>query len=667
RTVTRLEGFRFSRDLGEQALKEHFGVETLKGFGMEGLGRGVGAAGALIGYLQDNRLASLGHLKRMQVRQSGEGMLLDAATQRNLELVANLRDGSRNATLMGVADRTRTAMGARALRSALLRPMNRRQEILERHEAVGALIEEPDLRGGLSESMDDMGDLERLAVRVETGKANPKDLVALREVQRRLPGLIEDLEGFSSVLLQSQAEVLDPLEELTGELSGALVDDPPVQTGEGDIFRGGYDEGLDRLREMASSGKEWIAELQASERERTGIPSLKIGYNKVFGYYLEVTKTHTDKVPEDYIRKQTLVNAERYVTPELKEKEDEVLRAEEKAVALEQELFAGLRGRIAEHLGTLQANAAALGLVDMLLGLAEAALRHDYTRPDLTEDGTLEIEEGRHPVVEALLPQGTFIPNDTSMGPERQVAIVTGPNMAGKSTYLRQVGLICLMAQAGSFVPAARARLPVLDRIFTRVGAMDNLAGGESTFLVEMHETANILHNATPDSLVLLDEVGRGTSTYDGLSIAWAVAEHLHEEVGAKTVFATHYHELTVLAERLPRIFNLNVSVKEWGDRVVFLHKIVPGGCDHSYGIHVAELAGVPDPVIGRARKILSNLEEDRPLPEGESVPSMAAEDQVDLFASRPDPLVEKLQGIDPNQLTPLEALTLLAELKDLL
>ncbi len=669
RTLTRLEAFRFDPAAGEQMLKEHFGVTTLKGFGGGGASGGVVAAAALIGYLRSQHLASLGHLKHLRVLDRGAGMLLDAATVRNLELVANLRDGGKGGTLLGVLDRTATGLGARTLRRALLQPLTRREEIEERLDAVTALVETAERRERIRASLEGLGDLERLAVRVETGKASPRDLAALREVQGRIPELRSALEGLTGTLLERLRERLDPLAGLTGELQAALVDEPPLVRTEGGIFRGGWSAELDRQRELASSGKGWIAELQKKERERTGIPTLKVGYNKVFGYYLEVTRTHADKVPEDYQRKQTLVAAERYITPELKEKEEEVLGAQEKAWTLESELFEELRTRTATHLEALQANAAALGMLDVLAGLAEAAVRSDWVRPEFDPDGSLLIEAGRHPVVEPLLPAGTFIPNDLELGPQRRIAIITGPNMAGKSTYLRQVGLICLMAQAGSFVPAGRARLPVLDRIFTRVGAMDNLAGGESTFLVEMHETANILHHATERSLVLLDEVGRGTSTYDGLSIAWAVAEHLHEQVGAFTLFATHYHELTVLAERLPRIFNLNVAVKEWGDRVIFLHQIVPGGCDHSYGIHVAELAGVPRAVIDRARVLLRNLESDRPLPqasEGGGKPS-SAETQMDLFPSRPDPLIQELRRLDPETLTPLEALNLLARLRDLL
>jgi DNA mismatch repair protein MutS len=668
RSLTRLEGFRFDPAAGEQALKEHFGVTTLKGFGLEGASPGVGAAAALIGYLRSQRLASLGHLKRLRVLDRGAGMLLDAATVRNLELVANLRDGGKSGTLLGVLDRTCTGLGARALRRALLQPLTRLEEIEERLDAVTALVETAERRERIRTTLEGLGDLERLAVRVETGKASPRDLAALRAVQGRIPGLRSALEGLPGTHLERLHHRLDPLAGLTGELQAALVDEPPLLRTEGGIFRGGWSAELDHLRELASSGKGWIAELQRKERERTGIPTLKVGYNKVFGYYLEVTRTHADKVPQDYQRKQTLVAAERYITPELKEKEEEVLGAQENAWALESELFEQLRARTAAHLEALQANAAALGMLDVLAGLAEAAVRSDWVRPGFDPDGTLLIEAGRHPVVEPLLPAGTFIPNDLELGQQRRIAIITGPNMAGKSTYLRQVGLISLMAQAGSFVPAARARLPVLDRIFTRVGAMDNLAGGESTFLVEMHETANILHHATGRSLVLLDEVGRGTSTYDGLSIAWAVAEHLHEQVGAFTLFATHYHELTVLADRLPRVFNLNVAVKEWGDRVIFLHKIVPGGCDHSYGIHVAELAGVPRPVIDRARVLLRNLEADRPLPQAspEGKP-IAAQSQMDLFPSRPDPLIQELRRLDPETLTPLEALNLLARLRELL
>ncbi|MFC1529829.1 DNA mismatch repair protein MutS [Gemmatimonadota bacterium] len=667
RTLTTLEAWHFSTDIATRTLQEHLGVETLKGYGLDGLAAGTGALGALISYLGDNRLASLAHLRQIRIRGSGEGMLLDAATQRNLELVANIRDGGKTGTLLDVLDHTRSAMGARTLRNTLLSPLTSGSEIERRLDAVEALSEEPDLREDLFAVLDGMGDLERIAVRIETRKASPRDLKGLTIVQAAIPGLIDLLHSFDSDLLGELADRLDPLVDLTGQLLEAIVDEPPIALTDGGIIREGHSAELDRLRTLLGSGKQWISDLQQAERERTGIPSLKIGYNKVFGYYLEVTKIHADKVPGEYIRKQTLVSAERYVTPDLKEKEEEVLGAEEKASALEYELFDELRSACAERLEPLQRNAATLAMVDMLSAFCEAAVENGYTRPRLSDDGSLQIEEGRHPVVEELLPGGTFIPNDVQLDRNRQIALVTGPNMAGKSTYLRQTGLICLMAQTGSFVPAAAACLPVLDRIFTRVGAMDNLAGGESTFLVEMHETANILHNATADSLVLLDEVGRGTSTYDGLSIAWAVGEYLHEEVGARTIFATHYHELTILAERLPRVFNLNVAVKEWGERVIFLHKIVSGGCDHSYGIHVAELAGVPEPVLGRAREILRNLEEDRPLPEqvgGEERPSQP---QVELFTSRPDALVEALKGTDPDHITPVEALKILVRLKDLL
>jgi len=664
-TLTRLEGYRFHTDLAVQTLLDHFGVTTLKGYGLETLSRGTAALGALIEYLRSSRV-SCTHLKRVQIRAGDAGMLLDAATQRNLELVANLRDGGTAGTLLGVLDQTATPMGARALRRALLRPLTDRKTINARHDAVQALLSEDDLRSRLAEMLDGLGDLERSAVRIGAGKGSPRDLASLRGALERLPELGELLAAFDTPLFDELGSQLDPLPELTSELKQALVDDPPLALTEGGIVRDGFHDALDRLRSLTSSGKGWIAELQQTERDRTGIPTLKIGFNKVFGYYLEVTKTHLEKVPDDYIRKQTLVAAERYITPELKEKEEEVLTAEERARELEYELFVALRDACAQHLETLQRNAGALALTDLLLSFASSARSRAFVRPELTEDGTLTIEAGRHPVVEALLPAGTFIPNDTLLSTERQIAIVTGPNMSGKSTYLRQVGLICLMAQAGAWVPAESARVPVLDRIFTRVGAMDNLAGGESTFLVEMHETANILHNATPDSLVLLDEVGRGTSTYDGLSIAWAVAEHLHDEIGARTVFATHYHELVELAERFPRIFNLNVAVREWGDKVIFLHTIEPGGCDHSYGIHVAELAGVPEAVIDRARGILHTLERERPLPTG-SGPPPEPPAQIELFTRRPDPLVEALHEIDPEAVTPIEALNLLQRLKELI
>jgi DNA mismatch repair protein MutS len=599
---------------------------------------------------------------------------------------------------VSILDETETPMGGRRLRAWLVRPLREVDRIQHRLDAVAAFVDDRPLRDDLREELGQMGDLERLAGKVATGRASPGDLIAIKLTLRRLPNVLGLLQDASSQALDAIEEQLSPCPDVVDQIQSALVDDPPAKISEGGLIRDGYSEELDELRTIAKEGKDWVANLEKEESERTDIPSLKVGFNKVFGYYIEVTDTHADKVPDDYIRKQTLVNSERYVTPELKEMEEKILTAEEKIETLELELFNELRDAIAQQTGTLQQNAELLSHLDCFAGLAQVAEQQDYVRPEVDDSLELDIEEGRHPVVEETLPPGDpFIPNDTYVNPDdEQILIITGPNMAGKSVGLRQVGLITLLAQVGSFVPAESAHIGVVDRIFTRVGASDNLAAGESTFLVEMNEAAKILNNATSRSLILFDEVGRGTSTFDGLSIAWAIVEYLHErpEVAARTLFATHYHELNAMADRLERVHNYRIQVSEHEGEIVFLRKLIRGGADHSYGIEVAKMAGLPDAVIARAREVLHNLEsqhlevggdgEAGEAPSGEpSGDGMRAKkgdpdavtdledsqaNQMHLFA-QPDPVAEEIKEmlgeIDPNRITPVEALMKLAEMKD--
>jgi DNA mismatch repair protein MutS len=565
-------------------------------------------------------------------------------------------------------------MGGRTLAAWLNRPLIRKTAIELRLDGVEALLEARDNRVTITAQLKRMGDIERLIARVVTRRATPRDLKALQVTLVTLPELKKALSGVGSGMVEEIASHLDPCEDVTLRIEEALVEDPPVNFQNGGMIRDGYNEALDELRSLAYSGKDWIAKLQTTERERTGISSLKVGFNKVFGYYIEVTKPHLSKVPEEYIRKQTLVNAERFITPDLKEMEEKILRAEEKLVALEHRLFDELRSTVAGSAEKIQENGRQIGRLDTLISLATIAEEYKYVKPEMDEGEAISITDGRHPVVEQLLPLGEpFIPNDVEMNrSDHQILIITGPNMAGKSTYIRQVGLIVLLAQIGSFVPAGSARIGVCDRIFTRVGAQDNVAGGESTFLVEMNETANILNNATHKSLILLDEIGRGTSTFDGLSIAWSVAEYLNNtpEVAAKTLFATHYHELTELALIYPKIKNFNVAVKEWGDHIVFLRKIVEGGCDHSYGIQVARLAGLPKEVIQRAKEVLANLEANELTPNelpklamGKGGPVMTAQPQMNIFSQESERVIQILKDLDIDTITPVEALKLLDDL----
>ncbi len=667
---TDLEDWIFSSDYAVEQIEEYFQVTSLKGFGIEDLGLGVRAAGVILHYVQENYQQQLPHITRIRRRPDDLYVGLDDATIRNLELFESIRGGSREGTLLSILDETVTAGGGRRLRRWIGQPLKDRDAILARQEMIAPFYEKDSFRKQMREILEKVTDPERILSRLGTGRASPKEVVSLKvTLQQVVP--IQQLLAESEVdaCIRFREQFPDQT-KLIRYISEALVDDPPQKLQEGGIIEDGYNKELDELRQIASHGKEWIAQTQQQEREKLDIPSLKIGYNKVFGYYIEVTKTHTGKVPDDYIRKQTLVNSERYITEELKEYEEKVLTAEEKIESLEYELFSQIREHIVGYASEIQETADLLARLDCYTSTAQVARRRNYVRPQITTEEAIEIKDGRHPVVEELLPPGEeFIANDyLADNSERQIQLVTGPNMAGKSTYLRQVGLIVLMAQTGAWVPAASATIGLVDKIFTRVGASDNLAGGESTFLVEMNEAANILNNATPNSLIILDEIGRGTSTYDGLSIAWAVTEFLHntESVAAKTLFATHYHELTELEEVLERVINLNVAVKEYGEKIVFLRKIVPGGCDHSYGIHVAKLAGIPEMVIRRANEILHHLEEHEAAgvdTETRFTPP-APTTQLDLFGEQEQKLRTELEKIDINTLTPIEALAKLDELK---
>jgi len=673
--VSTIDDWRFSHDQAYQILTNHFQTVSLKGFGCEDLTLAVGAAGAALQYLKDNQRSALSHIRSLSTVSPTDYMILDATTVRNLEILRPLREGLKGATLGSVLHRVKTSMGARLLERWLRQPLLNRKRIVERLDAVEDLVEDASLRRELGASLKDIADLERLVGKVGCGRANARDINALKDSLEIIPKIKKDLEGSSAGLLKETRKQLSEMRPVVEIIGSSLVDDPPMALNDGGLIRDGYHQELDDLRRISGEGKGWIARLQEGERQRTGIKSLKVGYNKVFGYYIEVTKPNLSKVPEFYIRKQTLANAERFITPELKEQEARVLGAEDRIKELEYQLFLEIREQVGAAAGEIQSNARLLARLDVVISLAAVAVENNYCRPEVDESEQIVIRQGRHPVVEKLIRGEEFVPNDTLLDNQSdQILIITGPNMAGKSTYLRQVGLIVLLAQMGSFVPAREARIGLVDRIFTRVGASDSLATGESTFLVEMNETANILHNATPRSLLLLDEIGRGTSTFDGLSIAWAVAEHIHNTPGlsARTLFATHYHELTELALILERVKNYNVAVKEWQDHVVFLRKIVEGGCDHSYGIQVARLAGLPAEVIARAKEVLANLEEAELTPNkiprlalGAHAPPMAASSQLSLFTAREHPVLETLRNTDVDRITPLEALSLLNRIKE--
>lgn len=703
--VTKQEDWAFGTDFAMETLLRHFQTHSLKGFGVDGLDAGLRAAGACLHYLSETQKGRLPHVRRLRRYRADDHVALDAATKRTLELVAPMHGGARDGSLVAVLDATLTPMGGRLLRQWLVRPLRDVARITARLDAVEAFHGDARLRRAVREELRRVGDVERLVGKVATNRAGPRDLVALGRALTHVPALKASLDGVAVPFLARLDARLDPCAEAAETVLATLADEPPASAAQGGAVRPGVSDELDHLRTVSGDAKEYLTRLQADEARRTGITSLKVGYNKVFGYYLEVTHAHRDKVPPEWIRKQTLVGAERYVTPELKQYEETILTAHERALALEAEIVAGVVARVAACAEAIQTTARALATLDVVSALAETAERHGYVRPDVDDSGLLEIDAGRHPVVEQALPAGeAFIPNDLRIAagdaPEAervgQIHLVTGPNMAGKSVVLRQTGLIVLLAQVGSFVPAARARIGVVDALFTRVGASDNLAAGESTFLVEMNETAAILHNATARSLVLLDEVGRGTSTFDGLSLAWAIVEHLHETeaVAARTLFATHYHELNALADRLPRVRPFRVTVQEHDGRVVFLRTVVPGGADHSYGIEVARMAGLPPSVVARAKEVLAHLEAhdvaaevgvagavpaggdglaaaDLRVPAGRRATAVASVAAPGTSAGPapplPDPraadVLARARALDPERMTPVEALVALADL----
>jgi DNA mismatch repair protein MutS len=674
--VTERDGWEFDEAMARDDLARQFDVRGLDGLGIEQEdGAAVSAAGALLRYLKEMQPAGVPHLARPTIERAGGTMPLDEMTRRNLELVDSLRGTDAGGTLLAVLDRTMTPMGARLLRQWLLAPLVRRAAIDERLEAVDALLREAGTRDALRAALDGVRDVERLAGKTSSGRATPRELAALGVSLGRLPE-VERAAGRlngAGVIARLMTQ-WDACAAVAASVTGTLVERPPLQLGDDATIATGVDAELDALRALRDGGKDAIAAIQAEERARTGIPSLKVGFNRVFGYFIEITNANKGLVPADYQRRQTLTGAERFVTPALKEYEEKVLTAAERIEARERALFDALRTAVGREVARIQCAARIVAELDVLASLADVAAREGYVRPVLTDGYDLEIVAGRHPVVERMMPRDKFIPNDVRLTEDARLVILTGPNMAGKSTILRQVGLIVLMAQTGSFVPASSATIGICDRVFTRVGASDNLVRGQSTFMVEMAETSAILHTASRRSLVLLDEIGRGTSTYDGVSIAWAVSEHLHERVGCKTIFATHYHELVQLADELVAVRNLNVGVREVGDQILFLHRLQPGGADRSYGIEVGRLAGLPAPVIGRAREVLALLEG-----EGERmVPSLSrkgrparpaaapAPDQLALFApTHPHAVVDALRHVDVNSLTPLAALQLVAELAE--
>ncbi len=671
--VNPLDDWNFEYESSYNRLKDFFHTQSLDGFGCANLGPAVGAAGAVIQYLKETGHSSLAHVTKIARSSVADHMALDIYTQRNLEIVRNLRTGGREGTLISVLDHTSTSMGARLLRQWLLQPLTDVGKIALRQSGVKELFDNPSVSDALSEALKDFKDVERLIARIDCGHANARDLLALKQSIDLVPSLKKHIAPLSADMVKELNGMIEDMGDVS-ELIGKGIDpDAPLTVREGGIIRDGYDSELDEIRGIARSGKGWIAELQKREIERTGVKSLKVGYNRVFGYYIEVTKPNLGAVPADYIRKQTVVNGERFITLDLKEYESKVLGAEEKAAAMEYAIFQRIRERIVTGTERIQRAGRGVAILDALNSLSLAARRNNYVRPEVNDRDVIEIIDGRHPVIELMLADERFVPNDALLNTETdQLLIITGPNMAGKSTYIRQVALLVLMAQTGSFIPAARATVGVVDRIFTRVGASDELARGQSTFMVEMNETANILNNATEKSLIVLDEIGRGTSTFDGISIAWAVAEYLHNNssVRARTLFATHYHELTELEMNLPGVKNYNVAVREWNDEIVFLRKIVAGGTDKSYGIHVARLAGLPKKVIERAKDILNALEEgcireDR-LPKPEGAPSGAGgAQQLTLFDMRPNPIVEELKSIDIDKLSPIEALYRLKMLQE--
>ena len=678
-----LEAWYFDDALCRETLQEHFEVASLEGIGLADCECGTIASGALLKYLEETQKNSLSHMSRLTRYATGNYMVLDSATRRNLELVETLREKQKRGSLLWVLDKTKTAMGARTLRKYVEQPLIDKASIVKRLDAVAELKDNAICREEIREYLNPVYDLERLVGKITYQSANPRDLIAFQSSLSMLPSVKYILKDMESDLLKEIYEELDPLEELCDLVGRAILEEPPLAMKEGGIIRDGYNEEVDRLRKAKSEGKNWLADLETKEREKTGIKNLRIRYNKVFGYYLEVTNSFKELVPDYYTRKQTLANAERYIIPELKELEDTILGAEDKLCALEYELYCEVRNTIAAELTRIQRTAKAVAKLDVIASLALVAERNNYVRPKINEKGVIDIRDGRHPVVEKMIPNDMFIANDTYLDDKKQrISIITGPNMAGKSTYMRQAALIVLMAQLGSFVPASSANIGLVDRIFTRVGASDDLASGQSTFMVEMNEVANILRNATSKSLLILDEIGRGTSTFDGLSIAWAVVEYISNSklLGAKTLFATHYHELTELEGKINNVNNYCIAVKEKGDDIVFLRKIVKGGADKSYGIQVAKLAGVPEPVINRAKEIVEELVTADITGKVKDIAVQGNDtkkkpqkklDEVDLTqfslfdTVKDDDVLNELKELDISHMTPMDAMNKLYQLQN--
>ena len=678
-----LEPHYFDDDLCRKCLMKHFGVNSLSGLGVEEFPNGVIAAGSLLSYLYDTQKIPLSHFTHIEPYLVNRYMLLDSSTRRNLELTETLREKQKRGSLLWVLDKTRTAMGARMLRSFLEQPLIHKNEMEERLDAVEAFCSNPVARDEIREYLNPIYDLERLLGKVSYKTANPRDLIAFRNSMEMLPHIKTVLKELPGTANEKIEQEMDGLEDLYLLICDSIEEEPPITIREGGMIKAGYNEDIDNLRRAKTEGKNWLAELENAERERTGIKNLRVKYNKVFGYYLEVTKSYLNMVPEDYIRKQTLTNAERYTMPRLKELEDTILNAEDKLCTLEYDLFCEIRDRIAGEIERIQTTAKAVARLDVFCSFSLVAEQNHYVRPVLNEKGQINIKDGRHPVVEKMIEHDMFIPNDTYLdNNSHQIAVITGPNMVGKSTYMRQTALIVLMAQVGSFVPARQAAIGIVDRIFTRVGASDDLASGQSTFMVEMSEVANILRNATRNSLLILDEIGRGTSTFDGLSIAWAVIEHISNRklLGAKTLFATHYHELTELEGKMNNVNNYCIAVKEKGDDIVFLRKIIKGGADKSYGIQVARLAGVPDMVIDRAKEIVEQLSDNDITEKVQSIsivdggaPARKQEhydeldlEQISLFDTVTDAdVLDELKNVEVSTMTPLDALNTLYRLQN--
>ena len=682
-TIYPLEAHYFDEDLAKKVLLKHFKVSTLQGLGIQDFANGMLAAGALLAYLYDTQKTTLHHFTHLYPYLTSRYMLLDSSTRRNLELTETLREKQKKGSLLWVLDKTKTAMGGRLLRSYIEQPLIEREEMEERLDAVEELSKNPVERDEIREYLNPIYDLERLLGKISYNTANPRDLIALCNSLKMLPPIKVITNGLKGKLLQEIAEHIDGLEDISALIEASIMEEPPITVREGGIIREGFDETIDSLRNAKTEGKSWLAKLEADDRERTGIKNLKIKYNKVFGYYFEVTNSYQNLVPEDYIRKQTLANAERYTTPQLKELEDKILNAEDKLVTLEYDKFCEIRDSIGAQIARIQMTAKEIAKLDVFASFSIVAEQNHYVRPALNEKGIIDIKEGRHPVVEKVIDHDLFIPNDTYLDNGKHcISVITGPNMAGKSTYMRQSALIVLMAQIGSFVPAKSANIGVVDRIFTRVGASDDLASGQSTFMVEMNEVANILRNATAKSLLILDEIGRGTSTFDGLSIAWAVIEYISNTkiLGAKTLFATHYHELTELEGKMGNVNNYCIAVKEKGDDIVFLRKIVKGGADKSYGSQVAKLAGVPEIVIDRAKEIITELSDNDIMERIQSIEVNVKNEtkkplkkldevdleQISLFDTvKDEDIIKELMDIEVTTLTPLDALNTLYRLQN--